>query len=144
MVAIMNTNTNSVVRKRRGLMGIVTVVLAMLALTINSGCVAVVAASGGATAVAWVRGELRASLSANYDNTVKATNQAIQQLGFAKISEERDALKAVIVARTAGDKKIKIVVDRIGDTVTNVNIRVGIFGDERISLTLLDKIKADL
>ncbi len=48
------------------------------------------------------------------------------------------------MARTAGDKKIKIVVDRVGDTVTNVNIRVGVFGDERISLALLDKIKADL
>jgi len=140
----MNTNTNTAGQKRRGLMGIITVVLAMLALTINAGCVAVVAAGGGATAVAWVRGELRASLSSNYENSVKATNQAIQQLGFVKISEQRDALKAVIVARTAGDKKIKIVVDRIGDTVTNVNIRVGTFGDERISLTLLDKIKADL
>lgn len=140
----MNMNSNTAVQKRRGLMGLVTVVLAMLALTINSGCVAVVAAGGGATAVAWVRGELRASLSSNYENTVKATNQAIGQLGFVKISEERDALKAVIVARTAGDKKIKIVVDRVGDTVTNVNIRVGVFGDERISLTLLDKIKADL
>lgn len=125
-------------------MGLVTVALAMLALTFSTGCVAVVAAGGGATAVAWVRGELRASLSSNYENTVKATNQAIGQLGFVKISEERDALKAVIVARTAGDKKIKIVVDRIGDTVTNINIRVGVFGDERISLTLLDKIKADL
>lgn len=112
-------------------------------LTITSGCLAV-AAGAGAGAVAWVRGDLEASLNARFDRTVNATNKAIEQLGFAKLSEQKDALLGTIVARNAADKKIEIKLNTVADNVTKVRIRVGVIGDEALSMTILEKIKSNL
>jgi ABC-type glycerol-3-phosphate transport system substrate-binding protein len=109
-----------------------------------TGCVAVVAGAAGAGTVAWVRGELEATLDANYEKAATAANLAIKQLQFAKISEKKDALTAILIARTAEDKKVEIKVIKVGDQSAKVQIRVGVFGDEALSLTILDKIKTNL
>lgn len=56
----------------------------------------------------------------------------------------KDALKAVLVARTAMDKKIEIAISNTGKKLTKIKIRVGVFGDEQLSMSILDKIKAGL
>ncbi len=109
-----------------------------------TGCVAVVAGAAGAGTVAWVQGRLDATLNADYEKTVIAANLAIKDLQFAKISEKKDALEAILVARTAGDRKVAIKVLKATDQSAKVQIRVGVFGDEALSLTILDKIKANL
>ncbi len=53
-------------------------------------------------------------------------------------------LNAILIARTAEDKKIEIKVSRVGDITSRVQIRVGVFGNEVQSLAILDKIKANL
>ena len=116
---------------------------ALLAASLT-GCVAVVAGAAGAGTVAWVRGELEATLDANYEKAATAANLAIEQLQFAKISEKKDALTAILMARTAEDKMVEIKVIKIGDQSAKVQIRVGVFGDEALSLTILDKIKTNL
>ncbi len=116
---------------------------ALLAASLT-GCVAVVAGAAGAGTVAWVQGRLEAVLDVNYEKTVTAANLAIKQFQFAKISEKKDALTAILVARTAEDKKVEIKVVKVGDQSAKVQIRVGIFGDEALSLTILDKIKTNL
>ena len=73
-----------------------------------------------------------------------AANLAIKQLQFAKISEKKDALTAILIARTAEDRKVEIKVIKVGDQSAKVQIRVGVFGDEALSLTILDKIKTNL
>lgn len=108
-----------------------------------SGCL-VVAAGAGAGAVAYVRGELEANLTHDYDKVVDSARGAIKNLEFAKVSENKDALKAVLVARTAMDKKIEITISNSGKKLTNIKIRVGVFGDEQLSMSILDKIKAGL
>ncbi len=120
------------------------VAAAVLVLASLTGCVAVVAAGAGAGTVAYVRGELDSTLSAGYDTSVTAANRAIQQLQFAKISESRDALTDKIIVRTAGDRKVVIWVDKMSDLSSKVRIRVGWFGDEALSLTVLEKIRANL
>jgi Protein of unknown function (DUF3568) len=114
------------------------------ALALHSGCLAVAAGAAGAGTVAFVRGELAATLDQNFDRTEHATNRAIQDLKFAKISEKQDALVAVIVARTAEDKKIEIKVSSMSAAQTRVQIRVGVFGDEALSQRILEKIRANL
>lgn len=112
--------------------------------SITSGCLIVAAGAVGAGAVAYVRGELNANLGSDYENTISATNKALQQLGIAKVNEKRDAFTCVIVARTAADKKIRIQLANAAQQLTKVNIRVGVVGDEPLSLSLLEKIKANL
>jgi hypothetical protein len=132
-------------------------VLALGLATFNTGCFAVVAAGGGAGgggggrgagagagAVAYVRGELEAPLDANFDRALRASQKTIEQLKFAKVSEKQDALVATLVARNADDKRIEIRVESQGANRATVKIRVGILGDESLSMTILDKIKASL
>jgi hypothetical protein len=109
-----------------------------------SGCVAVVAGAAGAGTVAWVQGRLDATLDANFDRAESAANRAVAQLQFAKISEEKDALTATLTVRTAEDKKVVIKIVRVGAAASQAQIRVGIFGDQTLSLTILEKIRANL
>jgi hypothetical protein len=114
------------------------------AVALSSGCVAVVAGAGAGAAVAYVRGDLDATVKGGFEQAVRAANGAIVDLKFAKVSERKDALQAIIIARNAADKKIEIRVDQSGEKDSRVKIRVGVFGDEALSIAILDKIKANL
>ncbi|MCW5548990.1 MAG: DUF3568 family protein [Opitutaceae bacterium] len=118
--------------------------LLMASLALHTGCVVVAAGAAGAGAVAYIRGELETTLEGKLDNVHKAANRAVGQLEFAKISDRKDAFSANLVARTAQDKKVDIVLTKTGDNLTKVQIRVGVFGDEELSRALLEKIKAAL
>ena len=136
----MKTNTNASVRL--AMLMTASVLLGTLAAT--SGCLAVAAGAGAGAAVAYVRGDLDATLNAGFEKAVHAANAAVGDLKFAKVSEKKDALQAILTVRNAADKKIEIRVTQVGDALTKVKIRVGVFGDEALSLTILDKIKANL
>lgn len=110
----------------------------------TSGCLAVAAGAAGAGTVAYIRGQLEASVSHNIDAVDRAANRAAEQLRFAKINESADALTRVITLRTAEDKKIEVKISRSTDTLTQIRIRVGVFGDEALSRLLLEKIQANL
>ena len=120
---------------------------ALLSVTslVTAGCLAVAAAgAAGAAAVAWVRGELQTTLPASLDKTYAATQEAVRELQFAKVSERKDALLGVIVARNAADKKIEVQLENAAGNVTKIGIRVGVVGDQPLSLAILDKIKENL
>lgn len=108
-----------------------------------SGCLAV-AVGAGAGAVAYVRGDLEANLGSDYQQVVNATRDVLKELEFAPVSENKDALNAVLVARTAMDKKVEITITNSGKKLTSIKIRVGVFGDEKLSMAILDKVKAGL
>lgn len=118
--------------------------LGLAVVTLNSGCFAVVAAGAGAGAVAYIRGDLESSVDAGFDKSVKAAGKAIEQLKYAKVNEKQDALVATLIARNADDKRIEIRVEAQGTDRAKVKIRVGIIGDEPLSLAILDRIKANL
>lgn len=128
----------------RSVSRVVGAVLVAVALSVQSGCVVVAAGAAGAGTVAYIRGELSSSVDAPYENVVRAANRGIQQLEFAKISENKDALTAILVSRTADDKKIEVKITKISDATTRVQIRVGVFGNESLSMTVLDKVKENL
>jgi hypothetical protein len=116
--------------------------LAVLAGT--SGCVAVAAGAGAGATVAYVRGDLDMTLGADLERSDRAVNHAIAQLQFAKVSESKDALQAVIIVRNATDKKIELHLEKLASDATKLKIRVGTFGDDSLQVTMLDRIKANL
>ena len=128
---------NSIIR------ALCALLLATVSLIALPGCIAV-AVGAGAGVVAYVRGDLETTLATDYNPVVDATRGALKQLEFVKVSDNKDAFKAVIVARTALDKKVEISLTNTGKNLTNIKIRVGVFGDEQISLAILEKIKAGL
>lgn len=117
--------------------------LAFATVPFISGCV-VIAAGAGAGAVAYVRGELDSSVEHDLDAVFKASQQAMTKLEFAKINEHKSAVDAELVARTALDKRVEIKLTKVTDTLTKVQIRVGLVGDQDLSLMILEKIKAGL
>jgi hypothetical protein len=118
-------------------------VLGLSALTLSSGCIAA-AAGAGAAGVAYVMGDLTANLDASLDRSYRAAQRAVEQLEFTKVSESKDALIGVIKVHNAVNQKIKITLERTGDNLTKVTIRVDTFGDQPLSLAILDKIKSNL
>ena len=128
----------------RSLRGFAASLLLLTFAAFGSGCVAIVAAGAGAGTVAYLRGELEATLGGNLERTNQAVGKAVQELQFVRISENRDALLALTVVRNAADQRIEIRQDAVGEKLTRVRIRVGVFGDEKLSRTLLDRIQAAL
>jgi hypothetical protein len=123
----------------------VLALLGLLAvLTWLTGCVVVAAGAVGAGAVAYVRGELASSVEADLDATYAAAQRALDKLEFAKIDQRKSGLDAQLVRRTALDKRVEIQLKKVTDRLTKIEIRVGVVGDQELSLTLLDKIRAEL
>src|SRR6185369_2545361 len=132
-----NMNCKTLLRPIR--LFLVVSVVSTLALT--SGCVW---AAVGAVVVVFAHGDLEASLDGGVEQAASATNAAVQQLAFFKVSERQDALNDTIVARTASDKRVEIRLEGVSSALTKVKIRVGAFGDEALSRAILDKMKANL
>lgn len=109
-----------------------------------TGCVAVVAAGAAGTGVAWYSGRLEANMDQNIETVFAASQKALNQLEFANISNKKTSVDAQLVSRTALDKKVEITLQKVTDRSTKVMIRVGVFGDETLSMSILDKIKAAL
>jgi hypothetical protein len=119
------------------------ILVTVLAGAFAPGCVSV---SGGGTAAKYIylKGSLEATLEAGLDKAYRASGEAVKDLQFAKISESKDALLGLVVARNAADKKIEIQLDKVSDTMTKLTIHVGTIGDEALSVAILEKIKTHL
>lgn len=108
-----------------------------------SGCLAV-AAGAGAGVVAYVRGDLETTVANDYNAVVDATRGAIKTLEFTPTSDHKDAFKAELICRTALDKKVEISLTNAGKNLTHIKIRVGVFGNEEMSISILEKIRNGL
>ena len=56
-------------------------------------------------------------------------------------SKEKDDFYAILVARGAGEKKLTIKLKMQSDNITEIKIRVGMFGDESVSRLIYEEIK---
>ncbi|MCU0792142.1 MAG: DUF3568 domain-containing protein [Opitutaceae bacterium] len=119
-------------------------VLCALVFCVQSGCVLVAVGAAAGGTVAYVRGDLEATLPAGYERSLRATQAGVRRMQYSLVSERSDAISGQFIARTAMDKKIDVMVTKDGDATTLIRIRVGVFGDEKISRALLDAIKASL
>jgi len=118
--------------------------LAASVLLVTSGCFIVAAGAAGAGTVAYIRGELDSTLNESYGRVIDAANGAVEKLELVKISEAKDAFTDILTARTAEDKKVVIKIEKQGDKLTKVEIRIGVFGDEPKSRAILEKINSQL
>jgi hypothetical protein len=123
-------------------------ILAGLALA-NSGCLALVAgsaaAAGGAAGYAYYKGKVGRVYAANFDDVWAATHTSLTELGMSVQSENRTKTGGSMESRTTSES-VQITLETqeskipAEGPVTLVSIRVGTFGDERVSYSLLDQI----
>ena len=119
--------------------------MAGLALMAGSGCLALAAgAAAGIGTYAYVKGELKSTFDSGLDRTWDATQQAIDDLQFTVKERSKDALQAREVAREADGTDVKVALESKGEKITEVRVRVGVFGNESQSRLIMDKIKARL
>lgn len=85
-----------------------------------------------------------AHMSATPDRVVKAAEAALEELEFKLVSASGTKLDGRIKARTAQGKDIIIMVEKEGDNVSKVTVKVGTLGDETISLAIIEKTKEHL
>ena len=112
-----------------------------------SGCALLVvggAAAAGAGTVAYVRGDLQATVDGTLDRSWTATQSAMKDLEMSVTDQQKDGLSARLIARGVGDKKVTIRLKKVTGTTTEISIRVGTWGDEAKSRQVLDGIKKHL
>jgi hypothetical protein len=109
-----------------------------------SGCILIAVGAGAAGTVAYVKGELETTLSANMDKSYEATLSALDQLKIVPVQKQKDALTAEVIARTSTDDKVTIKLKRVDDKLTSLSIRIGIFGDQVMSTTIYERVKQNL
>jgi hypothetical protein len=109
-----------------------------------SGCLLAAVGAGAAGTVAYVKGELEATLNAGIDQSYAAALNALDQLQLMPTQKLKDSLSAEIIARTSDDTKITVKLARVDDKITKLTIRVGVFGDQAQSTTIYEHIKQNL
>lgn len=113
-----------------------------LSLVVNNGCpVVFVGGAAGAGTVAYMGGELKSTEEVSLSRAWKASQAAMADLEFTTKEKAKDAFDAELKADGAGGKKIKVTLKKISDSSTEIRIRVGTFGDEALSLQILERIK---
>lgn len=117
-------------------------ILAAMALMLY-GCAYLVAAGTGAAigagTYAYLRGELCIDYPYAYDAVWDATLKALEDCGIAVYQKEKDALEGQIKGKRATGGEVVVKLQNKG-TSTLVRIRVGLFGDEKASLMIKEKI----
>ena len=87
-----------------------------------------------------------------YDTTVKGTTietteaatEVFKDMEFTIVESKSSDVDGMVTARTARDVLVKVTVTNEGEDLSNLSVRVGDFGDEAMSLMIIDKIKAEL
>jgi hypothetical protein len=113
----------------------------------GSGCALLVvggAAAAGAGGYAWYSGELKTSEAVPFEKAIAASQAAMKELGYAATEAEKDALRAKLTFRGAGDEKVTITVNKMSSSVSEIRVRVGTIGDKAKSTGIMDKIKSKL
>jgi hypothetical protein len=124
------------------------ILLLLASPAVLTGCLAAAAIGGGAVAgagtVAWIQGELKSTEGYPFAKVWAATVKSIDQLEFIVVNKVSDEISGEIDSVTADNKKVKIVVKRVGDNITEIKIRVDTFGDETLSRYILNKIQSNI
>jgi len=97
--------------------------------------------AAGAGTVAYVGGEMKTVEEISLNKAWNATQKAMKDLEFTITSKEKDAFNSQLIAKGAANKIIKIKLNRQSNMLTEIRIRVGTFGDESLSLQILEIIK---
>jgi hypothetical protein len=127
-------------RSSRALLAPAALIAAALVL---QGCV-VVAVAAGAAGVAYVNGDLEATLEATPPRVVDATEAVLKEMDVEIEAPERSGVDGRVVGRTALSRKVDVTVKRDTETTSKLWIRIDTFGDESLSRQILEKIRAHL
>ena len=106
-----------------------------------SGCAAIIAGGAAAGGAIWYKGELKESVAGPVSRVHAAGIQAVKNLKFTVVKQNNDEVQGEIEGQMANGTDVKINMKSEGNNVTEVRIRVGIMGDEKVSRRLIEEMK---
>ncbi len=113
-----------------------------------SGCEAIVLGGLGAVLGAggyhYYQGELKAELNARLLDVWDASKKAIEQMGYAVEDSKQKGTEAKLKATKPNEEPVTIAMKYVTYDKSEIFIRVGVFGDKERSVSILEKIKANL
>lgn len=129
-------------RSRRRLLR--SALLLGLAPGLLTGCIAaaVGVAAGSIGVIAYANGELLTTERIALGDAWEATLQAVETLELRVEQKPKDGLSGQVTARTADGTKVTIKLTRQSAELTDLSIRVGVFGDRAKSQQILAEIKS--
>jgi hypothetical protein len=121
---------------------------------VNGGCLAAAAAGaagGGAAALyAYQRGRLYRDYPASLADTTAAVRTSLAELQFPPGTEKSDGGNFDFETKTTDGAKVRIFLEAqtsrvpAEGPVTSVTVRVGAFGDDKVSARILDQVSLHL
>jgi hypothetical protein len=116
----------------------------------GTGCGLFIAAGAGVAvgvgASEYIGGELKQAYAAPMEKTWSAVLEAGDELKMKATEKSIDNLdkNRVVKGRTHDGKDFEIALESLGKDVTMVKVRIGIFGDEKISRTIHEAVAKNL
>jgi len=98
------------------------------------------AAAVGAGTYSYIKGDLKRNYDAPIDKAWQAAVQSVEELKMTVESKQQDAFTGVIKGSMADGKSFTINLKRLGETSTEIGIRIGTFGDRQKSEAIHDNI----
>lgn len=92
----------------------------------------------------YVDGTLKSVEQVSPERAHAAALAALKDLQFALVGDETDGAKQKVLGRTNTDKKVQIVLEKESESITEIRVSVGMFGDEVLSMQVMTKLKAHL
>ncbi len=127
--------------KRRAVLILALFLFAILQI----GCAAVlIGGAVGAGSVIYVKGEIEHTVNASTPAVYHATVAALRDMQMPIAGDAHDNMSVEIKSQFADGKTAWIKVTSVTAASSRIEIRVGTFGDEYRSRTLLDKIEKNL
>ncbi len=101
--------------------------------------------AGGETSTSAYMGRtLTGAESADIAEVYKASEAAVEQLGFKTVEKNQDSMSAKIVARDSQDKKVVITLKATPQKTTDIDVRYGTVGNKDKSALIYEKIQENL
>jgi hypothetical protein len=97
-----------------------------------------------AGASAFINGELVAAIPKPLPMVYDATDQAIRQLEFTISAAQLGEVNGYIYAKQIQGRRIEITCQKKTPVVTEVSIRVGVFGDQPLARLILATMQSKL
>lgn len=111
-----------------------------LALFVMSGCGAIIVGGGAALGTyAYVNGEATGTYDATLDKAFAASKSACAEYGIPILKEEKDKSSAKLQGKLNGDTVI-ISMELVGEDITEISVRIGLWGNESASRRLHNAI----
>jgi outer membrane protein OmpA-like peptidoglycan-associated protein len=113
----------------------------------TAGCAAIVVGAGaGAGTLAYFEGELKENYETDYDKTVKACSDALNNLKIPVIENPSDALQTIFKAERPDGTPVTVKAVRLNEQVTEVSVRTGVVGlwDKNVSIQIHESIRREM